>query len=91
MSKAKSIACRKDMIAVGSSSSDANDHKSLGAGQEQTIEAHASTHDAGLSSVMPQRQGGPFTVGSIFLHESTRPSGRTTFQCKFVLLSQRHV
>jgi len=34
MSKAKSIACRKDMIAVGSSSSDANDHESLGAGQE---------------------------------------------------------
>lgn len=34
MSKAKSIACRKDMIVVGSSSSDANDHESLGAGQE---------------------------------------------------------
>ena len=65
MSKAKSIACRKDMIVVGSSSSDANDHESLGAGQEQTFEAHASTHDAASSTAMPQHRGGdPFTGGS---------------------------
>ena len=63
MSKAKSIACRKDMIAVGSSSSNANDHESLGADQEHSFEAHALTHDAGLSSAMPQHQGGSIHSG----------------------------
>jgi len=33
MSRGKSIACREDIIATGSSSSEADDHKSLGANQ----------------------------------------------------------
>jgi hypothetical protein len=39
------------MIDAGSSSSDADDHESLGANQEQ---AHASTHDTGSLNAMPQ-------------------------------------
>jgi hypothetical protein len=42
------------MIVVSSYNSDANNHKSLGVDQEQAFEAHASTYNAGLSSVMPQ-------------------------------------
>jgi len=40
------------MITAGSSSSTSDDHESLGADQEQTPEIQASTHNAGLSSVM---------------------------------------
>jgi hypothetical protein len=83
MSRRKSIACRENKIAASSSSSDADDHESLGADQEQ---AHAFTYDVGSSSAMPQRRGGSLH-NRIHLLASTRPSGRTTFQCKFVLLS----
>jgi hypothetical protein len=50
----KAIAHREDMIVVSSYNNDANNHKSLGVDQEQAFEAHASTYNAGLSSVMPQ-------------------------------------
>jgi len=35
---------------------DANDHKSLGVDQEQALEAQTLTHDASLSSAMPQHR-----------------------------------
>ena len=54
----KSNARHEDKITASSSSSDANDHESLGANKKQELEAHASTHDAGLSSAMLQRRGG---------------------------------
>jgi hypothetical protein len=54
------------MISASSFSSDADDHDSLGADQEQVFEVQASTHEAGSSSAMPQHQGSPFTTGSIY-------------------------
>jgi len=87
MSRRKSIACRENKIAASSSSSDADNHKSLGADQEQAPKAHAFTYDVGSSSAMPQRRGGSLH-SKIYLLASTRPSVRRTFQCKFVLLSQ---
>jgi hypothetical protein len=62
----KSITRWEDRIAASSSSSDADNHESLGTEQEQSLEAHISTHDEGLSSAMPQHQGGLFTAESIY-------------------------
>jgi hypothetical protein len=90
MPRRKSIARREERITTCSSSSDVDDHELLGADQKHAHEAQASTHDAGLSSSMSQSQGGSLH-SRIYLPASTRPSGRTTFQCKFVLLSQRHL
>jgi hypothetical protein len=52
MPKRKSIAHREDAIAANPSSSDIDDHKSLGTDQEQALKVQALTHDAGLSRVM---------------------------------------
>jgi hypothetical protein len=52
MPKRKSIAHREYAIAASSSSSDIDDHKSLGTNQEQALKVQASTHDAGLSRAM---------------------------------------
>ena len=82
----KSIARCKDLITASSSSSDADDHESLGVDLEQASEAHASTHNVGSSSAMPQHRGGSL-YNEIHLPASTRPNDRTTFQCKFVLFS----
>jgi hypothetical protein len=78
----KSIARCEDLITASSSSSDADDHESLGVDLEQASEAHASIHNVGSScampqcrggslyngssSVMPQCRGGPFTTRSIY-------------------------
>jgi phage gpG-like protein len=85
MPRGKSIACREDKITSNSSSSDADNHELLGANQEQ-----ASTHNTGSLSAMLQHQEGSLHSG-IHLPASTRPNKRMTFQCKFDLLSQRHV
>jgi len=90
MPRRKSIARREERITTCSSNSDVDDHELLGVDQKHAPMAQASTHDAGLSSSMSQSQGWSLHSG-IYLPASTRPSGRTTFQCKFVLLSQRHL
>jgi hypothetical protein len=63
MPREKSIARREDRIAASSSSSDADDHKSVGTDQEQVPEAQASSYDASSSNVMVQSQGGSYIVG----------------------------
>jgi len=68
------------MSAASSSSSD--DDVSLSADQE---EAPASTHYAASSIVVPQCRGGVPSKRGQF-SASTRHIGRTTFQCKFVLI-----
>jgi hypothetical protein len=90
MFRGKSIARHEDMIATSSSSSGANDHESLGANQEQSPKARAFTYNMGSLSAMLQRRGGSLH-NMIHLLASTRPNGMTTFQYKFVLLSQCHV
>jgi hypothetical protein len=85
MSRGKSITRWEDIIAASSSRSDVDDHESLGADQEQALEAHTSTHDEGLSSVMPQHQGDLFIQDPFTRKYEARE--RTTFQYKFVLLS----
>jgi hypothetical protein len=91
MFRKKSIARHKDMITANFSNSDNDNHESLGADQAEVPEAQASTHhDTASSSAMLQRKGRSFH-SVIHLPTSTRRSGRTTFQCKFFLLSQQHV
>ena len=85
MPRGKSIARYKDKITSNSSSCDANNHKLLSANQKQ-----ASTHNTRSLSAMLQHQEGSLHSG-IHLSTSTRPSKKMTFQCKFDLLSQRHV
>ncbi|KAI5604807.1 hypothetical protein BDE02_01G311700 [Populus trichocarpa] len=80
MPRRKSIARREERITTCSSSSDVDDHELLGADQKHAPEAQTLTHDAGLSSSMSQSQGGSLH-SRIYLLASTRPSGRTTFQC----------
>jgi hypothetical protein len=55
MSREKSIAYREDKITASSSSNDTDNHESLDTNQKQVPEAQISTHDADLSSAMPQR------------------------------------
>jgi hypothetical protein len=88
MPSGKSIARRTNMITTSSSSSNSHDHESLGANEEQTYETQTSTHDEGSSSAILPR--GSIHSG-IHLPKITRLSARTTFQCKFVFSSQRHV
>ena len=85
MPRGKCIAHREDKITSNSSSADVDNHELLSADQEQ-----ASTHNTGSLSAMLQHQEGSLHSG-IHLPISTRPSKRITFQCKFDLLSQRHV
>ena len=85
--KGKFIACREDRITDSSSSNNVDDYKSLGADQEQTLEAQALTYDVRLSSAMSQCRGGSLH-NEIYLPANTRPNEKATFQCKFVLLSQ---
>jgi hypothetical protein len=54
MPKEKSIAHREDKIANNSSSSDVDDYKSLDAYQKQARTTWTPTHNASLSSAMPQ-------------------------------------
>jgi hypothetical protein len=63
MLRGKFIGRCKDMIIASSSNSDADNHDSLGAYQEQ---AWASTNNASSSSTMPQHRGGPFTARFIY-------------------------
>ena len=81
------IACCKDKIIVSSSSSNVDYYKSFGADQEQAPEAQASNHDAGLLKCDATTSRGSL-YNRMHLPSSTRPSGRTTFQYKFVLLPQ---
>jgi len=53
MPRGKSIERREHRIVASSSSSDNDNHESLDANQEEAPKAHASTHDAASSSVMP--------------------------------------
>jgi hypothetical protein len=76
MHEEKSIARCEDLITASSSSSDADDHESLGVDLEQASEAHASTHNVGSSSAMPQRRGDPFTTGSIYPQVRDTMKGR---------------
>jgi len=55
MFRGKSIACSKDRITASSSKSNADNHDSLGAYQEQ---AQALTYDPSSLSAMPQHQRG---------------------------------
>ena len=58
MPRGESITRRDDRITTNYSSSDADNHKSLGVDKEQVLKAHASTHNAVSSSVMSQYRGG---------------------------------
>jgi hypothetical protein len=82
MSREKSIACLGYNIAASSSSNNNN--------QEKATKIHVLTHDTASSSVMPQCKEGSLHY-RIHSPTSMRRSGKTTFQCKFILLSQRHV
>jgi hypothetical protein len=53
MPRGKPIASHEDRITIKSSSNDNDNQKSLGAGQKEAPEAHASTHDVVSSSAMP--------------------------------------
>jgi hypothetical protein len=53
----KSIVSHEDRITTSSSTSDAGDHKSLGADQEYAHEAQPSTHNTRSSSAMLQHRG----------------------------------
>jgi len=91
MLREKSIARHEDRITASFSSSDNDNHESLGADQAEVLEAQASTHhNTASSSAMLQRKGMSFH-SVIHLPTSTWRSGRTTFQCNFFLLSQQHV
>jgi hypothetical protein len=90
MPREKSIAHRIDRITTSSSSNAPNDHESLGADQEQAFETPVATLDAGSSSAMLPRRERSFH-NKIYLPRSTRLSGRTTFQCKFVFPLHQHV
>jgi hypothetical protein len=70
MSREKSIAYREDKITASSSSNDTDNHESLDTNQKQVPEAQISTHDADLSSAMPQRWG-------------EVPSQQDPFTCKY--------
>jgi len=52
MATRKSIARHTDRITVIRTSSDSNDHKSLGADQEHSPETQPSTHNIGSSSAI---------------------------------------
>ena len=90
MATRKSIARHTDMITVIRTSSDSNDHKSLGADQEHSPETQPSTHNIGSSSAISRHREGVLH-NEIHLPKSTRLSVRTTFQYKFVFPSQQHV
>jgi len=89
MPRKTSIVPHEDKIVASSSSSDTDDHDSLGTDQEQAPKGHPSTYDARSSSAMLQCWGGSHHNG-IHLPASKRSSWRTTFQCKFESLSQQH-
>ena len=82
MCRMKTRAGRSRMVAASSSSSE--DDISLGASQEEAPTPHAPSTDAASSSGTSQRRGGVCLRSGINLPASTRHSGRTTFQCKFV-------
>jgi len=73
MSRRKSIACHENKIAASSSSSDADDHESLGADQEQ---AQAFTYDVGHRVRCHNVEGGPFIIGSIYSQVRDLVEGR---------------
>ena len=68
---------------VVASSSSSDDDISLGASQEEALTPPAPSTDVASSSGTSQRRGGVPSQRN-HLPASTRHSGRTTFQCKFV-------
>jgi hypothetical protein len=58
MPREKSIALCEHRIIANSSSIDNDNQESLGADQEDALEAHASTHDIASSSAIPQHREG---------------------------------
>jgi len=59
MPKKKSVVHHLDMIVASSFNNTSDDHESLGANHNQTLEAHATSLDAGLSRVMSPHQEVP--------------------------------
>jgi len=78
MTTRKSITRHMDMITAIRTSSDSNNHKSLGADQEHSPETQPSTHQTGSSSAIPRHREGVLH-NEIHLPKSTRLSVRTTF------------
>jgi hypothetical protein len=66
MATRKSIARHTDRITAIRTSSDSNDHKSLGVDQEHSPETQPSTHNIGSSSALPRHREGSFTMKSIY-------------------------
>ena len=81
MRRTKTGPGRSRMVATSSSSSE--DDVSIGASQEAAPTPPAPSTDAASSSAGSQRRGG-VPSQRISSPASTRHSGRTTFQCKFV-------
>jgi len=81
MRRTKTRAGRSGAVAASSSSSE-NDI-SLGASQEEAPTPLAPSTDAASSNVLHNAEAACLRSG-INLPASTRHSGRTTFQCKFV-------
>ena len=81
MRRMKTRAGRSRMVAASSSSSD--DDIFLGASQEEAPTPPASSTDAASSSALHSAEAGCLRSGINF-PTSTRHSGKTTFQCKFV-------
>jgi hypothetical protein len=90
MPREKSIIHHVNKITASSSNNDNDNHESLGVDKKETLEVQASTHDFASLSAMPQCKGGSLHSG-IPSPACTRSNRRTTFQCKFVLVSQRRV
>ena len=83
----KFIARHEDKSVNSSSSSDTNDHESLGADQKWYLR-HKHRLTTRVHRVRYHNIEGGSLHSKINLPASTRPSGRITFQCKFILLSQ---
>ena len=81
MRRTKTKAGRSRMVAASSSSSE--DNVSLGASQEEAPTPPAASTDAASSSAVHNAEVACLRSG-ISSPASTRHSGRTTFQCKFV-------
>ena len=81
MRRTKTRDGRSGVVAASSSSSE--DDISLGASQEEAPTPLAPSTDVASSSGTSQRRGGVPSQRN-YLPASTRYSGRTTFQCKFV-------
>ena len=81
MRRTKTRVGRSSTVAASSSSSE--DDISLGASQEEAPTPPAPSTDAASPAVLLSAEAACLRSG-INLPASTRHSGRTTFQCKFV-------